>query len=69
MNQKNANQTRSEGGYQGGHPLIKIRRSGVYVTEAKLRSNFSLRFCRLGAVAKRQPCGLFAEGESEAKAQ
>ena len=46
-----------------------IRRSGVYVTEAKLRSNFSLRLCRLGAVAKRQPCGLFAAGESEAEAQ
>ena len=42
MNQKNANQTHSEGGYQGGHPLIKIRRSGVYVTEAKLRSNLFL---------------------------
>ena len=42
MNPKNANQTFSEGGYQGEHPLIKIRRSGVYVTEAKLRSNLFL---------------------------
>ena len=37
-------------GYQGELPLIKIRRSGVYVTEAKLRSNFSLRICRPGAL-------------------
>ena len=78
------------GGYQGEHPLIEIRGSGVYVTEVKLRSNFSLRLCRPGAGTKRSrgcrpastensppdcfpgvpaPCGLFAEGESEAAAQ
>ena len=55
----------------------------MYVTEVKLRSNFSLRLCRPGAKAERQPSGLFAEGakaercpggafaegESEAEAQ
>ena len=46
-----------------------IRGSGVYVTEVKLRSNFSLRLFRPGAKAKRQPSGLFAEGESKAEAQ
>ena len=59
----------TQGGYQGEHPLIEIRGSGVYVTEVKLRSNFSLRLCRPGAKAERQPSGLFAEGESEAEAQ
>ena len=42
MKQKEANQTKEEGGNQGEHPLIKIRRSGMYVTEAKLRSNLYL---------------------------
>ena len=42
MKQKEANQTKEEGGTQGEHPLIKIRRSGMYVTEAKLRSNLYL---------------------------
>ena len=32
----------NKGGYQGEHPLITIRRSGMYVTEAKLRSNLFL---------------------------
>ena len=59
----------TQGGYQGEHPLIEIRGSGVYVTEVKLRSNFSLRLCRPGAKAERQPSGLFAGGESEAEAQ
>ena len=31
-----------EGDYQGELPLIIIRRSGVYVTEAKLRKQFFL---------------------------
>ena len=55
-----------EGDYQGELPLIIIRRSGVYVTEAKLRSNFSLRLCRPGALKGRQakPLGGSAGGSS-----
>ena len=57
------------GGYQGGIPLIKIRRSGVYVTEAKLRSNLFLTDLPPGAGTERCPSGAFAEGESDAEAQ
>ena len=42
MNRKERTGQLRMGGYQGGIPLIKIRRSGVYVTEAKLRSNLFL---------------------------
>ena len=80
MNRKERTRQLRMGGYQGGIPLIKIRRSGVYVTEAKLRSNLFLADLPPGsperatgksaggAELKRCPGGAFAEGESEAEA-